>query len=174
MKKISTWSAIICVLAVAFIISLVLVTTEPSPSEKPLSVTSDTSTPGASLTLVSPMSGTVEVGQKQTIRWVSSNYKSPFVGINLIRKVGDNPARYDLVRVIAEKTANDGTATWVPAPTTDVGEGLAIELVCVGDTPEGCRASRNATHEGGLAVINTGRFANTASAFQAIEQLENK
>ncbi|OHA21465.1 MAG: hypothetical protein A2849_03330 [Candidatus Taylorbacteria bacterium RIFCSPHIGHO2_01_FULL_51_15] len=166
------WFAIAFVLTGVFVVSLLLATREPTP-EAPIAPL-PTEEGEASLTLLSPTSGTLEAGQTQTVLWESKSYTSPFIGINLIRKVGDTPARYELVRVIAEKTKNDGSAVWVPAPTTDLGEGLSIELVCVGVRKEACRAGNDGAPTSKIAVINTGRFANTASAYQAIERLNNK
>lgn len=123
---------------------------------------------GATLSLVNPISGTVDAGQTQTINWTSSNYSAPDVSLSLIRKVSDNPARYELVRMIATSTKNDGSATWVPAPT-DVGTGLSIEIGCVLTSNTCTAASSNSA----IAVVNDGRFANTASAYQAIENLNN-
>ena len=123
----------------------------------------------APLDIVSSGAGPIEVGQIQSIDWTAGNYPAQTVNVNLIRKVSDNPARYVLVRRIALKTQNDGSATWVPA-STDVGSGLSIEV--------GCTLSADACHAAdsysALAVVDTGRFANTASAYLAIENWNNR
>ena len=124
----------------------------------------------ATLTISNPISGNVEVGQTQTVTWTSNNYSSPTVSVNLIRKVSDNPARYKLVRTISASTKNDGSATWVPAPT-DVGAGLSIEIGCT-SSAKPCQAAD--TLNTNLAVVPSTRFANTANAYSAIEQLNNK
>lgn len=123
----------------------------------------------ASFSLI-PITGTVEAGQKQTVRWISSAYQGSEVSINLARKVSSNPDRYQLVRVISERTANDGVATWVPA-NSDIGYDLVLEVGCV-DSKVACRAGN--TVGSNLAVIRSTRFANTASAFQAIEAADNR
>ena len=124
----------------------------------------------ASLAIANPITGTIDVGQTQSINWTSDNYDSSNVRINLIRKVGENPNRYELVRTIALSTKNDGLAVWVPAPT-DTGNDLSIEVGCV-STAETCQAGDFTASS--MAVVNTGRFANTANAYKAIEQLYNK
>lgn len=123
-----------------------------------------------SLAMINPLTGNIEVGQTQNVNWTSDNYGSSNVKINLIRKVSENPNRYELVRTIATSTMNDGVAVWVPAPT-DMGKDLSIEVGCVGTT-QTCQAT-DAT-DSSMAVINTGRFSNTANAYKAIEQLYNK
>ena len=170
-KFFSTWLIIGSVLTVIFVFSLVFVTRTPSlPTPTSPEISKDFQSE-ASLQLVAPLNGTIEVGQTQTVRWVSSNYGSSVVGINLIRKISENPIQYALVRVIADRTPNDGNATWVPA-VTDGGLDLSIEIVCVTST-QACRAG-NAPKESRLAVVNTGRFANTANAYKAIEQYFNR
>lgn len=123
----------------------------------------------ASLALVAPLSGTFDAGQTQNVVWTSENYGPSTVEVALIRKVSDNPARYELVRVIAPVKSNTGNATWVPAQT-DVGNGLSIEIGCA-LSAQACTATSPSSE---LAVINDGRFANTASVFQAIEAAQNK
>ncbi len=123
----------------------------------------------ASLSLTAPISGTLDAGETQKVNWTSLNYGEPNVAVALIRKVSDNPATYQLVRVIAPAKTNTGNATWVPAPT-DVGTGLSIEVGCA-LSRQACTASSPTSQ---LAVVNDGRFANTATAYQAIEALGNK
>src|SRR5690348_8731552 len=62
---------------------------------------------GASLTLTAPVSGTIDAGQTQTVSWNAENYGASTVDVALIRKVSDNPARYELVRVIAPAKTNN-------------------------------------------------------------------
>lgn len=162
-----TYSIIIGTFSVALIIAaIVVISTTMGSSSKSSSVSN--SGPG-SLSLVSPLSGTFDAGETQKVAWTSDNYSASTVEVALIRKVSDNPIRYELVRVIAANKANDGSATWVPAPT-DVGNGLSIEVGCT-LSPQACSA---AAPSAGLAVINDGRFANTASIYQAIEAAQNK
>ena len=123
-----------------------------------------------SLTLLNPISGTIEAGQKQVIKWTSQNYPASDVSVRLIRKVASNPAQYELVRTISDSTTNDGSATWVPA-TTDVGTDLVLEIGC----KPSAVACQSATSFGtSLAVIRSDRYSNTASAFQAIEAADNR
>jgi hypothetical protein len=127
--------------------------------------------PTATLAVLAPSEGKFETGEAQTIKWTSKNYSQNKVSINLLRKVSDDPATYKLVRVISKSTANDGVATWVPA-LTDVGEGLIIEVACVSGT-QACIAGQTSEANGGLAVVKGNRFANTASAYKAIESENN-
>lgn len=124
----------------------------------------------ALLTLIEPVGRTVEVGVPQKIVWTSSNYEPDTVNINLIRKVSDNPATYELVRTVAGNKTNTGNATWIPNQN-DVGSAAAIEV--------GCSLSENAcTSISGisrpLAIVHTDRNTNTASAYEAIESLMNR
>lgn len=123
----------------------------------------------ASLSLTAPVAGTIEVGDQQNVRWESTNYAAPTVAVNIIRKVGDNPARYELVRTVAPATPNDGEATWVPAKK-DIGSNTFVEVGCV-LSAQACHASNPTL---ALAIIDSNRYLNTAAAFEAIEQLNNK
>ncbi|MFA6404529.1 MAG: hypothetical protein WCW03_00770 [Candidatus Paceibacterota bacterium] len=120
-------------------------------------------------TFLDPNISSVEVGQVETIRWISEGYIPRTVSINLIRKVSSMPEQYELIRTIATSTMNDGVAIWVPGKS-DVGDNLYIEI--------GCELSQNSCNAGGsispIAVNDTGRFANTAASYQAIEQLNNR
>ena len=130
-------------------------------------------TPGitATLSLINPSNGTVQVGDMQHIGWTSTNYVAPKVSVNIIRKVSNNPATYTLVRTVASATTNDGSAVWVPAKT-DVGTDTFVQVGCVNST-QACVASP-VSGSNALAVIDTGTYSNTAAAYQAIEMLNNK
>ena len=125
---------------------------------------------GAKLSIVSPVSGKIELGKTQTVAWTSSNYAPATVRVNVIRKVGSNPNRYALVRSVATATQNDGSATWVPAKS-DIGTGLSLEIGCA-PSALACQSGVNTAST--LAVVNSLRYVNTASAFQAIEASKNK
>lgn len=154
---------LIIVIALAIIIvAIALITSSPS-TETPVSVGP------ASLTLISPVGGTVEVGNQTDVRWTSQNYSADKVAVNIIRKVGDNPARYELVRTVAVATSNDGSALWVPA-MTDVGANTFVEVGCT-LSAQACTAT---TPILALAVIDTGKYSNTAAVYEAIEQSANK
>lgn len=111
---------------------------------------------------------TIEVGNKQSLTWVSSDIASSHVVVNIIKKVGENPDRYELVRVVSDKTQNDGTATWIPAKT-DVNDNIFIEI--------GCAVTDNECHaeiiSSDLVVIDSNRYQNTASLYDSIERTEN-
>ena len=124
----------------------------------------------ALLSLTSHKGGeTIEVGNKQALKWTASNYSSSDVKVNIIKKVSSNPNRYELVRSVSDKTVNDGVATWIPAKS-DVGNNIFVEI--------GCKDSKTACHSAitssSLAVINSNRYMNTASAFSALEKEDNK
>jgi hypothetical protein len=129
-----------------------------------------TNAAGSVLSLQSPKSGTVTLGELQNIHWTSAGYPAKTVSVNLIRRVGRNPDRYVLVRKVADKTMNDGLATWVPA-RTDLGGNLILEIGCT-PTAVACEAAHNTSNL--LAVVDSGRYWNTASVFQAIEHSANK
>jgi hypothetical protein len=112
---------------------------------------------------------TVDLGQTQTVTWQAANYDTSGVSVNVIRKVSDNPARYELVRTVASDMSNSGSATWVPA-WKDIGENDFIQVGCK-PSPKACRAGLS---QGQLAVVNSDLFSNTAATYQAIEQLNNK
>lgn len=153
---------LIIVIALAIIIvAIALITSNPS-TETPVSVGP------ASLTLISPVGGTVEVGNQTNVRWTSQNYTADKVAVNIIRKVGDNPTRYELVRTVTSGTSNDGSAVWVPAKT-DAGADTFVEVGCT-LSAQACTATNPTI---ALAVVDTGMYANTAAVYEAIEQSEN-
>ena len=126
---------------------------------------------GAKLSLIAPVSGSFEMGQTQTVKWSSSNYAGSTVSIRLIRKVSNNPARYEVVRTISESTANDGVATWIPSGAEAGLSGLSLEIGCA----PSAKACQSGTATGSsLAVIKSTRYSNTASAFKALEAVNNK
>ena len=138
----------------------------------PLTIASinSSSAPKSTLAFVNAPSGTIDAGQTQTVTWTSNGAAPSGVSVNLIKKVSDNPAQYVLVRTVAANKSNDGSATWVPA-ATDVGTGLSVEVGCA-PTANACTAAENT--EASLAVVNDGRYTNTASAYESIESLMNK
>jgi hypothetical protein len=161
MNKNIIW-VLVAVIVIAAVILGVMVMTKPSQ----LAIS-----PGgqASLTLANMSGGAVEVGDIQHVRWTSSNYAAPTVSVDIIRKVGENPARYSLVRRVSAATKNDGDAVWVPSEK-DAGTGIFVEVGCA-PSAQACAASPLG---GALAVNDTGKYANTAAAYEAIEQLNNK
>ncbi|MEK7463946.1 MAG: peptidoglycan-binding domain-containing protein [Patescibacteria group bacterium] len=124
----------------------------------------------ALLSLTSHKGGeTIEVGNKQALKWTASNYSSDNVKVNVIKKVSSNPNRYELVRSVSDKTLNDGVATWIPAKS-DIGNNVFIEIGCK-DTTKACRSAVTASS---LAVVNSNKYMNTASAYSALEKEDNK
>ena len=158
MKKISFFRSF---LTLAAIVGLIVVASTAAEAA---------TTSSAKLSLVAPVSGSFAMGQTQTVKWSSTNYKAPVVSIRLIRKVSSNPARYEVVRTISAATKNDGVATWVPA-SSDIGTNLSLEIGCA-TSGVACQAG-NSTGSA-LAVTKSTRYSNTASAFQAIEAKNNK
>jgi hypothetical protein len=149
------------VIALAIVLVAIAYITTPSQD-------TDTATSTASLTLISPVGGTIDVGEQTDVRWVSNNYSSDKVAVNIIRKVSSNPNTYELVRTVTSETSNDGSAVWVPA-VTDAGDNTFVEIACV-ESDQACTAS---TPVSSLAVINTGAYANTAAVYDAIEKSAN-
>lgn len=119
----------------------------------------------ASLTLIAPISGSVNVGQNQTIKWLSNNYNVGAVKISLIRKVSENPLKYDLVRVIAENAPNTGSYIWTPA-STDIGDNLSVQIGCVLSEKQ-CSVSSPSAQ---LSVIENDRYLNTANLRDALSK----
>jgi hypothetical protein len=162
MKK--TTKTLIGVVSLAVIILIIAVFTTPTSTPTP----SQDLTGDASLTLVSPFGGTVELGQRQNVKWTSFNYLPKTVGIHIIRQIAVNPSRYELVRTVSAATLNDGNGVWVPAQM-DLGNNVYVEVTCaVSDLA--CTASQSVAS---LAVLDSGNFSNTAAAYQAIEAEEN-
>jgi hypothetical protein len=89
--------------------------------------------------------------------------------VSVISKVGDNPARYELVRTIASDMSNSGMATWVPSEK-DLGPNDFVQIGCQ-LSAQACKAGLSRDQ---LAVIYSDQYLNTANAYQAIEQLNNK
>ena len=122
------------------------------------------------LSLTSHKGGeTIEVGNKQALKWTASNYSSDNVKVNVIKKVSSNPNRYELVRSVSDKTLNDGVATWIPAKS-DIGNNIFVEIGCK-DTMKACRSAITSSS---LAVVNSNKYANVAGAFSALEKEDNK
>lgn len=112
---------------------------------------------------------TVLLGAEQSITWNKSNFPTDFVRINVIRKVSDVPAAYELIRILSESTANDGSATWVPSQN-ELGKGVYIEIGCV-DSTVACSPSISMTS---IAVNSSDENRNTAAAYQVIEERKNR
>ena len=153
----SVLGAAIAIVALAFIISPV----NRSESIK--------ASPKASHTLISPVSGVIEVGKVQNITWKTTGTSASKVSVRIIRKIADNPARYELVREITPSKSNNGVATWVPT-RGDAGANLSVEIGCV-LTSNACEASKPSAK---LAVVNNSKYRNTASVFDSIEKANNK
>ncbi|MEK7646733.1 MAG: hypothetical protein AAB381_03525 [Patescibacteria group bacterium] len=151
-------ATVIVILAIGIFIGF-----RSGPSES-VSPSGDTTT----LTVSTLDASSVEVGDLQKIGWTSDKYTPATIAVNIIRKVSDNPARYELVRTVTSATENDGSAVWVPAKA-DVGANTFVEVGCT-VSAQACRSSVTSS---ALAVVDTGRFANTASVYDAIEKREN-
>lgn len=66
----------------------------------------------------------------KTINWKTTNYPSGVgVNINLVRKVSDSPNTFELVRVLAVDTPNDGQEAWVPVKGEKTND-LYIQVTC--------------------------------------------
>ena len=156
---------LIAVIIIAVIILVIAALVSPKQSPAPVV---DTQAGAAILTLLSPVGSTVEVGQRQNVTWTSTNYKARTVALNVTRKVGSNPDRFELVRTISPALKNDGTAVWVPAKS-DLGANIYLELACA-PTEQGCVSARSS---GSFAVIAGSRNSNVAALYEASEALEN-
>jgi hypothetical protein len=154
---------LIGVIIVAVIILVVALVTTPKVDAPQV----DVSAP-ATLSVIGPAGAAVEVGQRQDVQWLSDNYAAPTVTINIIRKIGDSPIRYELVRTVSSATLNDGLALWIPT-LMEAGDDIYVEVGCTLSS-QACTASQSITS---LAVIDSGRYSNTASVFEALEAKEN-
>lgn len=77
-----------------------------------------------------------ETGNDFYVAWAPSHINSRTVHIQIVRKIGDNPIKYEFIRRLASSTPNDGYLKWTPKPT-DTGE-LFIQLACGTVPPEEC------------------------------------
>ncbi len=76
------------------------------------------------------MTSVIKTGSKQTVSWKTENFpKGAKLNVNLIHKVSDSPARYELERQVSKETANDGSETW-SANRHEIGSNLLIEVTC--------------------------------------------
>lgn len=94
----------------------------------------------AKVSVISSFNAVLEVGKENVVRWETESFpKGAFVHINLIKKVSDNPLKYELVRQVATYSVNDGEEAFVPQKG-DVGENISLEVTCAGSTrfKEGC------------------------------------
>ncbi len=97
------------------------------------------------ISVTSETESVLKVGTENTVKWQTENFpEGAFVNINLLKKVSDNPAQFELVRQIASYTVNDGEETWVPQ-RGDAGENISIEVTCAGSTrfKDGCVSEQN-------------------------------
>ncbi len=93
------------------------------------SISANPSAPASLALITDGNSQTAAVGDVNQIRWTSNNYAASTVSINLIRKVSDNPAQYELVRQITASTPNTGDFAWTPS-ASDVGPNTYIQVAC--------------------------------------------
>lgn len=82
----------------------------------------------------------VKVGETKNITWQAADFPSANVKVNIIRKTGDNPASYELIRVISASTANTGSIAWTPS-ANELGSDVYVEIGCV-NTTTACHATR--------------------------------
>ncbi|OHA16388.1 MAG: hypothetical protein A3G52_01965 [Candidatus Taylorbacteria bacterium RIFCSPLOWO2_12_FULL_43_20] len=109
--------------------------------------------------------GSVKVRKTQIITWNTKNFPSGAkVRINLIKKTGDSPFSYDLVKVIADRTENDGREEWKPS-RGEQGENMMIQIGCSDASlfSGGCESDVSVSH----FAIEGSFGANLASAFEA-------
>ena len=130
---------------------------------------SSVAAPAGTFKVTGPSASTVSVGDAQTVTWSSNGNSAKTATVSVIRKTGSNPDTYALVRTVASAKKDNGSATWVPA-LTDAGANTYVQIGCT-LSAQACRAGISAAP---LAVVNDGRYANTASAYQAIEAAQNK
>lgn len=146
----------------------IFIKTAVSPRQLPASVGQVTTVRESAQNTNLP-SQVVLLGTAQNISWKPENFPTPFVKLSVIKKVSSNPTTYELVRIISEKTANDGSATWIPT-NSDLGSNIFVEVGCV-DATESCSPSISMTS---IAVNYSGSHLNTAAAYQSIESSQNK
>ena len=124
---------IIAVALVAIVLAVVSTTARPAASPQNNIVTVSEGTQNAAAAI------STTVGQVQNITWSPANFPSANVSVNVIRKTGDDPARYDMVRVIQASTPNTGTAVWTPS-ADELGSNIYIEIGCV-NAKTACRST---------------------------------
>jgi len=92
-----------------------------------------------SIRTVSNTASAIGASSKE-ILWQSANYpQGSGVNINLIRKTSDSPISFELVRVLASNTPNDGSETF-DFSLSENGNNLYVEVTCTSatDNPQGC------------------------------------
>ncbi len=122
-----------------FIIGLVLVLIlaliwffyfKSTPTEKEALISTATVSIESVSDLNTDLTAAATLSGGKVVTWKTSDYpKDAGVNINLIRKTGDSPVTYVLVRTIAEDTPNDGEEKW----TLNQGENtndLYLEITC--------------------------------------------
>lgn len=124
MKKIIIGLVIVLLIVLAFFyFKPTLIDKTPIDSTATVSIES-VSDSNTDLTAAATLSG------NKTVTWKTSDYPSDAgVNINLIRKIGESPATYTLVRTIAQNTPNDGKEQWTLEPKENTGD-LYIEITC--------------------------------------------
>jgi hypothetical protein len=112
------------------ILSIFVVRGLKSENHPPSSSTTPTvSVDSVSNTHKSNLASVASIYPGKLITWTISEYpRDAGVNINLLRKISDSPITYELVRVIAENTKNDGSEFWQQIETD--GQDLYIELTC--------------------------------------------
>lgn len=84
---------------------------------------------------VSSVSGLAAIfsANNKIISWNTMGFAAnETVDVNLIRKISETPATYELVRKLADNTTNDGKLTWSPKEG-ELEAGLFIEVTCSGE-----------------------------------------
>lgn len=130
-----------------------------------------TGTNEAQISITYPINGeSVMIGNSNMVRWQSSSYSSnALVNINLLKQISVNPNRYELVRVIAANTPNDGSEAWVPG-SNEVGTNFIIEVTCGSATVNNGCVSGKAPQT--FAIVNTG-FQNLANPLNSFNEIFN-
>ena len=102
------------------------------------------------------------------VKWQASNYPMDAgVNVNLIKLTSESPKQYELVRVIAKNTANDGSVLWAPQ-AGEHGDNYFIEVTCGSASFEnGCHADTTNQSFAMIDVPNR-NLANPLSAFEKL------
>lgn len=76
------------------------------------------------------VAGATTVRGTEKVTWNTGDYpKGALISLHLIKKISNDPARFELVRMLTPQTVNDGVEYWSPMAEDGVGE-FYIEVAC--------------------------------------------
>lgn len=155
MNKRYTNLIVIAIIAIgaggAYIVSDSFVPTTPAPIVQ--NTTEEAASVGITAITTNRDANTAAAGDTlitdtRIIRWESRNFPNgATVNVNLIRKISDNPIKYEFVKSLGMNIANTGNISWTPGQDeiSEQSANLYIEVVCANadSLKNGCNVSTN-------------------------------